>query len=381
MIYFDNAATSFPKAPGVSQAMCHYLDTLGAPVNRSVYASAMEAGLQVLTLREQLATFFHFPHNPTHVIFTSGATGALNQAICGFLKPGDHCLVSSTEHNAVMRPLVSLEGVTFDRIPCDGDGFLQLDALPGLVKPNTKALILAHASNIVGTIQDAQAVGAFCREHGLHFILDAAQTAGHVDVDFEAFHLSALAIPAHKGLMGPSGIGGLLLRPDFAEVLKPLLAGGTGSQSDSEETPIYLPDRFEPGTPNLPGIFGWSAAMDYVMTQGIETLRTQEIALTKLFLDGLTALPQTRLLGTTDPTKRVGVISLDTGVLDNAQVSFDLEQAGILTRCGLHCTPSAHKAMGTFPQGALRLSLGHFSTPEDVSQALDKLSSIFGLQV
>lgn len=377
MIYLDNAATSFPKAPGVSQAMCHYLDHLGAPVNRSVYGVAMEVGLQVLTLREQLASFFHFPHDPSHVIFTAGATAALNQAICGFLKPGDHCLVSATEHNAVMRPLVSMVGVVFDRIPCDGDGFLQVDTLPSLLKPNTKAIILSHASNLVGTIQDAQAVGQFCQGHGLHFILDAAQTAGHTDIDFETFHLSALAVPAHKGLMGPGGIGALLLRPDFAKELRPLLSGGTGSQSDREETPQYLPDRFEPGTPNLPGIFGWSAAMDYVMAQGIGALRAKENALTASFIQGLDSISTVRLLGTSDPTKRVGVLSLDTGDFDNAQVSFQLEQAGILTRCGLHCTPSAHKAMGTFPQGALRFSLGHFSTKEEVIQTLQTLTSIF----
>lgn len=376
MVYLDNAATSFPKAPGVTDAMCYYLNSVGAPVNRSVYGAAMEVGLKALTLREQLATFFHFPHDPSHVIFTAGATAALNQAICGFLRPGDHCLVSATEHNAVMRPLVSMAGVSFDRVPCDDDGFLQLDTLASLLKPNTKAIILSHASNLVGTIQDAQAVGEFCREHGLHFILDAAQTAGHVDVDFEKYNLSALAIPAHKGLIGPGGIGGLLLRPDFANALTPLIFGGTGSQSDSEETPIYLPDRFEAGTPNLPGIFGWSAAMDYIMAQGIDALRTQEIALTDSFIQGLTAIPSVRLLGTSDPTKRVGVISLDTGHFDNAQVSFQLEQVGVLTRCGLHCTPSAHKTMGTFPQGALRFSLGHCSTKEDVTQALQELSSI-----
>lgn len=378
MIYLDNAATSFPKAPGVSQAMCLYLDKLGAPVNRSVYGPATEVGLQVLTLREQLASFFHFPHDPTHVIFTAGATASLNQAICGFLKPGDHCLVSATEHNAVMRPLTSMEGVTFDRIPCDDQGFLCLDALSALCKPNTKLLVLSHASNLVGTVQDAVAVGQFCRDYGVHFVLDAAQTAGHVTVDFEAFHLSALAVPAHKGLLSAGGIGGLLLHPDYAKALTPLLNGGTGSQSHSEETPVYLPDRFEPGTPNLPAIYGWSAAMTYIESIGLEAMGSHEQALMAQFIQGLEALPQLRLLGTTALHHRVGVISLDTGDYDNAQLSYELEHQGILTRCGLHCTPSAHKAMGTYPQGALRFSLGHFNTQEDVAKALNALANILG---
>lgn len=376
MIYLDNAATSFPKAPHVADAMCHYLNSVGAPVNRSVYGAAMDVGLQVLTLREQLARFFHFPHDPNHVIFTAGATASLNQAICGFLTAGDHCLVSTTEHNAVMRPLTAMEGVTFDRIPCDEDGFLLLDTLPSLLKPNTKLVVMSHASNLVGSVQNAEAVGNFCHDHGLHFVLDAAQTAGHVTVDFEKFHLSALAIPAHKGLLSAGGVGALLLRPDFAKALNPLITGGTGSQSDSEETPKYLPDRFEAGTPNLPAIYGWSAAMTYLESVGIDTLHRHEMALMTQFLEGLSTLPQLRVLGATDPDRRVGVISLDTGIYDNAQLSYDLEQLGILTRCGLHCTPSAHKAMGTFPQGALRFSLGHFSTKEDVAATLDALKKL-----
>ncbi|WP_409968264.1 aminotransferase class V-fold PLP-dependent enzyme [Bengtsoniella intestinalis] len=376
MIYLDNAATSFPKAPHVADAMCHYLNSVGAPVNRSVYSSAMEVGFQVLTLREQLARFFHFPHDPNHVIFTAGATASLNQAICGYLQSGDHCLVSATEHNAVMRPLTAIDGVTFDRIPCDEEGFLQLDALPSLLKPNTKLVVMAHASNIVGSVQNAEAMGRFCHDHGLHFVLDAAQTAGHIAVDFEKFQLSALAIPAHKGLLSAGGVGGLLLRPDFAKTLKPLIAGGTGSQSDSEQTPTYLPDRFEAGTPNLPAIYGWSAAMTYLESVGINALRAHELTLIQIFLTGLQALPQLRVLGTTDLRRRVGVISLDTGIYDNAQLSYQLEQQGILTRCGLHCTPSAHKTMGTFPQGALRFSLGHFSTKEDVYCALEALKAL-----
>lgn len=375
MLYFDNAATSFPKAPGVSDAMKHYLDEVGASINRGVYAAAQEAGLETLCLREKLCDFFHHP-DPNHVILTGGNTAALNLAIKGYLRPGDHVLVSSMEHNAVMRPLVQL-GLDFDRIPCDQEGFLQIDAIASLLRPNTRLVILCHASNVCGTVQDAAAVGRICKAHGLPLLLDAAQSAGHVPVDFAAFGLSALAVPAHKGLLGPQGIGALLVTPEFAAQLNPLIAGGTGSMSDSEELPPYLPDRFESGTPNLPGIYGWSAAMDYVNRASLPALRVHESALTGRFLSGLEAIPDAHLMGTRDLSRRVGVIALDFVEVDNAEAADRLEQEfGILTRCGLHCAPSAHKTLGTFPRGVVRFSLGHRSTEAEVDAALNAIAHI-----
>ena len=210
-IYLDNAATSFPKPAGVSDSMKQYLDCVGATINRSVYGRAQEAGLETLALREVLARLFHFPEPATHVVLTPGATFGLNLVIKGLLRPGDHCIVSGMEHNAVMRPLQQLEGVEFDRIPCDSEGFLQHGALEGLFRPNTRLVVLAHASNVCGSVQDAAAVGAACARHGCFFLLDGAQTAGHYPIDFAALRLSALAVPGHKGLLGPSGIGALLL--------------------------------------------------------------------------------------------------------------------------------------------------------------------------
>lgn len=369
MIYLDNAATSFPKAPGVSDQMKYYLDSVGASINRGVYGPAQEVGLKTLTLREQLAAFFHHP-DPNCVILTSGCTAALNLAIKGLLHEGDHVLVSSLEHNAVMRPLVQL-GVAFDRVPCDSEGFLRSDLIEPLLRPNTKLFILNHASNVCGTVQNAEAVGRLCKLHGIPLLLDGAQSAGHVEVDFEAFGLSALAVPAHKGLLGPQGIGALLVTPEFAARLSPLLAGGTGSVSDSEEIPPYMPDRFEPGTPNLPGVFGWSAAMDYVNRISLEALRSRETALTELFLNGLAEIAHIRVTGTRDPDRRVGVIGVDFENIDNAEVSDLLEREyGILTRCGMHCAPAAHKALGTFPQGVVRFSVGSFTTENEISEAL-----------
>ena len=376
-IYLDNAATSFPKPAGVSARMKEYMDSIGATINRSVYGAAQDAGLVTLRLRECLARLFSFPEKPTHVILTPGATAGLNFILKGFLRPGDHCLVSSMEHNAVMRPLLQLQGVEFDRIPCDEEGRLDPAAMLPLIRPNTRLCVMAHGSNVCGTVQDAATVGAICAEHGIAFALDAAQTAGHIPIDFQALHLSALCVPGHKGLLGPSGIGALLLRDDFAHALTPLLAGGTGSASDSEYLPDYLPDRFESGTPNLPGIYGFEEALRFIEETGIDALRAHELELTARFLEGLRTIPNLRLCGTEDLSRRVGVISVDFTQADNAEAAFRLEsEFGILTRCGLHCAPSAHKTLGTFPQGTVRFSLGFSSTAADVDAALAALRAI-----
>ena len=376
-IYLDNAATSYPKPEGVSDAMKAYLDQVGATINRSVYGSAQDAGLVTLQLRERLKKLFHFPAPVTHVILTPGATWGLNMVIKGFLKPGDHCIVSSMEHNAVMRPLLQLEGVEFDRIPCSREGLLDPGDIEPLIRPNTKLLVLAHGSNVCGSVQDAKAVGELCARHGIAFVLDAAQTAGHYPVDFEAFQLSALCVPGHKGLLGPSGIGALLLADGFARALDPIIAGGTGSASDSEYLPGYLPDRFESGTPNLPGIYGWEAALRFVESVGIKALRQHEVALCRRCLDGLEAIEGAALCGTRDLSRRVGVISVDFLHRDNAEAAFCLEtEHGILTRCGLHCAPSAHKTLDTFPRGTVRFSLGFASTESDVDSALSAIAAV-----
>lgn len=376
-IYLDNAATSFPKPEGVSSAMKSYMDKVGATINRSVYGSAQDAGLVTLQLRQQLKALFHFPEPVTHVILTPGTTWGLNMAIKGFLKPGDHCIVSSMEHNAVMRPLLQLEGVEFDRIPCNREGLLNPADIEPLIRPNTKLLVMAHGSNVCGSVQDAKAVGEICARHGIAFVLDAAQTAGHYPIDFTDFKLSALCVPGHKGLLGPSGIGALLMTDAFAKKLDPIVAGGTGSASDSEYLPDYLPDRFESGTPNLPGIYGWEAALRFVEITGVKALREHEMALCRQFLEGLETIAGVNLCGTRDCDRRVGVVSVDFLHKDNAEAAFELEtEYGILTRCGLHCAPSAHKTLDTFPRGTVRFSLGFASRPEDVDAALSAIRAI-----
>lgn len=378
MVYLDNAATSYPKAPGVASAMADYVEKVGATINRSSYASAQEAGLVTLSLRERLCRLFNHP-DPTHAVLTPGATAGLNMVIKGLLRPGDHCLVSSMEHNAVMRPLVQLEreGVVFERIPCDAQGRLRLEALPGMIKLNTRLVVMAHGSNVCGTVQDAEAVGKICRERGVPFALDAAQTAGHIEVDFERFGLSALVVPGHKGLLGPQGIGALLLDADFARRLTPLVAGGTGSASDSEELPDWMPDRFESGTPNMPGVYGWEAALGWLENTGIETLENHEKTLSKRFLEGIYGLKNVKLYGATVPEGRTGVFSVGFLNCDNAEAAWRLEREfGILTRCGLHCAPSAHKTLGSFPEGSVRFSTGWANTEADIGAALSAIAAI-----
>lgn len=377
-IYLDNGATSFPKPPAVAQAMLQYMTEVGASINRGVYGSAQAAGMTTLMLREGLCRLFHHS-DPTHCVLTAGNTMGLNMVLRGWLRPGDHCLVSSVEHNAVMRPLHDLaeQGVTFDRIPCDRDGHLNPADIPALIRPNTRLLVMAHGSNVSGAVQDAMAVGAICHEHGIPFVLDAAQTAGHWPIDFEAMHLSALSVPGHKGLMGPSGIGALLLSADFAKNLTPILTGGTGSASDSEAQPDYMPDKFESGTPNLPGIYGFHAAVDFILDTGVEALQERERQLTKYFLDKLRDVKDIRLAGPWDLENRVGVISVDFAQVDNAEAAYQLEQDyGILTRCGLHCAPSAHKTLGTFPQGTVRFSVGHYTTEAEIDTAVQAIAEI-----
>lgn len=376
-IYLDNAATSFPKPKTVAQAMIRYLNEVGAPLNRSVYQNAQEAELVTLSLREQLKGFFHFPKKTTHVILTPGNTYGLNFIIKGYLHSGDHVIVSSMEHNAVMRPLLQLEGICFDRLPANREGFIDPQDIHALVRPNTKLILMAHGSNVSGSVQDAKTIGTIAAQYGIPFVLDGAQTAGHFPIDYQQLGLSALSVPGHKGLLGPSGIGALLLSENMAEKLTPLVAGGTGSASDSEYLPAALPDRFESGTLNLPGIYGWEAAMEFVLNQGIDRLRDHEISLTKRWIEGLRNIPRVRLYGPADSENRVGVISLDFLDRDNAAVSYELEQRfGIQVRCGLHCAPAAHRSLGTFPKGTVRFSLGYANTEQDVDAALAAIRSL-----
>lgn len=379
-IYLDNAATSFPKAPGVGEAMARYISDIGANINRGTYRQATDAAMTVLETRAQLKELFHFDSDEAHVVFTPGATAGLNTLLKGLLKPGDHVIVSGMEHNAVMRPLTELAdgGVRYSRICADTDGLTDASAILPMIRPETKLVLVSHASNVSGTLFPLEEVAQICHAHSLPLAVDAAQTAGHIPVNFEALHLAALCVPGHKGLLGPQGIGALLLDGAFAPRVSPLFTGGTGSASDSERQPACMPDRFESGTQNIPGIFGLHAALSYVLQRGVPSLRAHETHLTGRFLKGLEGLPL-RVAGTQNPARRTGVVSVDFLTMDNAAAAFRLEnEYGVLTRCGLHCAPNAHKTLGTFPQGTVRFSIGYSTTEEDISDALEAVHEICG---
>ena len=378
-VYLDQAATSRPKAAGVGDAMRFYIEEVCANVNRSTYAPATDAALRVLETREKLCALFGFA-DPTHVIFTPGQTVSLNMVIKGLLRPGDHVLVSPLVHNGVMRPLTQIleRGVSFDRIPLTADDSLDLTAARQMIRPNTRLIFLTHASNVSGTILPLAQVSALCRERGIFLAVDAAQTAGHIPIDLATTPVDALCVPSHKGLRGPAGIGALLLSPALAKALDPLLTGGTGSDSHTEVQPDYMPDRFESGTPNLPGVYGLHAALCALEQEGLSHRQAQEEALLKQFLAGLDAFPGIHVLGTRDLSRKVGLVSVDfTALRDNAEVSDRLAtEFGVLTRCGLHCAPNAHKTYGTFPQGTVRFSFNSSNTAEEIDSALRALHMI-----
>ena len=284
-VYLDNASTSFPKPACVAEAVYRYMTACGSNVSRGGYQAAYSAEELVFETRQQLCALFH-GEDARCVVFTPNITTSLNILLKGFLHPGDHVLVSSMEHNAVMRPLRQLEaiGVSFSRIPCRTDGTLVLDAMEGLVRENTKLVLCLHASNVCGTLLPIDAIGAFCRHRGLRFFLDSAQTAGVFPIDMQQSHIDAVAFTGHKSLMGPQGTGGIILREDLAGLLTPLLAGGTGSMSHTEFMPDFLPDRLEPGTMNLPGLAGLHAALGFLQETGLDIVRAHELALTKHFL-------------------------------------------------------------------------------------------------
>ena len=387
-IYLDNASTTFPKPQVVADAVYRYITHAGTNISRGTCATSSES--LVYTTRELLCDFFG-AEDSKNVIFTKNVTESLNIIIKGLLRSGDHVLVSAMEHNAVMRPLqqigteltadnAPIDAITFSRIPCDAEGALRLDALPQLVRPNTKAIIMTHASNVCGTVQPLEQIGSFCQKHGLRFIVDSAQSAGILPLNMQQLHIDALAFTGHKGLLAPQGIGGFVLRESIIDAIAPLIVGGTGSLSHTEHTPRFMPDKFEAGTLNLPGIAGLHASLSWLQQQGIDKIRTHELTLTQQFLDGLQQLEAQNLLrivGKRNCSERVGVVSIITDIMDIAELAFILAyRYAIATRVGLHCAPNAHKTLGTYPTGTLRFSFGWHNTAEEVNVALQALKEV-----
>src|SRR5690554_6711756 len=298
IIYMDSGATSFPKAPEVAESMYNYLTHIGVNVNRGAYSNSFEAENVVYETRELLCTLFGF-NKPENVIFTKNITESLNVLIKGLFKSGDHVVVSSMEHNAVMRPLSALgeEGVTFSRVLCKKDGSLDAKDILSFIYPNTKGVIMTHASNVSGTILSLTEVGKICKEKGLWFIVDTAQTAGTIKVDINDLCADALAFTGHKALLGPQGIGGFLVRDELSDELSTFIEGGTGSLSDEEVQPSYMPDKFEAGTLNVPGIYGLNTSLKYIEKVGIQAIYKKEMGLMSLFLEKILNMNHIEVVG------------------------------------------------------------------------------------
>ncbi len=375
-VYADNGATSFPKAPGVSDAMKFFLDNVGCNVNRGGYESSYQTALEILHTRKALCGLFGFgEREPRGVIFTPGVTWSLNMLLCGLLRERDHVVTTPLEHNAVMRPLrlLSQKGVRYEAAPCAADGSVDPADIARLINADTKAVVMTHASNVCGTVLPLGDIADICRRRGVRLVVDAAQTAGALEFDMAG--VDALAFTGHKGLLGAQGLGGFAITADMAALIAPVIAGGTGSLSHEITQPDLLPDKFESGTMNIPAILGLQAALRYIKTVGVAAIHAAEMALTERFLSRVQALSGVAVVGKRDTKDRMAVVSLDFCERDNAAVAAALDSDyGIMTRCGLHCAPVAHRALGTYPRGTVRFSFGCFNTPDEIDYIADSLA-------
>jgi cysteine desulfurase family protein len=372
LIYFDNAATSWPKPEETYTAMDRYSRMTGGSPGRSGHRLSIEAGRIILDTREAIARLLGI-NDLFQIIFTMNATQALNLAVFGLLSSGDHVITSSMEHNSVMRPLRALEerGVEISVITCSPRGELDPQDVLDAIKNNTKAIYLTHASNVTGTIMPIREVGKITRDHGLTFCIDAAQTAGVLPLNIDESNIDLLAFTGHKSLYGPQGTGGLYIRKSLEKEMQPLMVGGTGSRSEFETQPDFMPDKYECGTPNGIGLAGLGAGVDFILVNGMSAIRAKEKALTQYFLDGLKPIQGVTIYSPGDAARQISIVSFNiAGVLPSeASLAFD-EQFGIMSRPGLHCAPSAHRTIGTFPGGTVRFSFGYFNTEDEINQAL-----------
>ena len=373
MIYLDNAATSWPKPPEVLRAVAEFLEHAGGNPGRSGHRLSIAAGRTVYDAREAVAELFHSP-DPLRVIFTQNATHAINLVLQGLLRPGDHVVTTGMEHNAVMRPLRALEkaGVRLSVAACGSDGALVPAAMRQALSSGARLAVVNHASNVTGTLSPLTEITEIARRQGTLLLVDAAQTAGVIPIDMSALGIDFLAFTGHKGLLGPPGTGGLVLgdRVDAA-LLRPIMRGGTGSRSESEEQPEDLPDKFECGTPNGAGIAGLGAGIRWVRSRGVEAIRAHEVALTRQLVEGLLAIPDVTIYGPAEATQRTAVVSFTIRNRRVSEIGLRLdEEYGILTRVGLHCAPAAHRTLGTFPEGTVRLAPGALTSREDMDVTL-----------
>ena len=381
-IYLNNAATTWPKPPCVPDAIYDFIANRGANVARgSASMRDIQSLDNVFTCRQKLAELFggYQKCDPRFITLTSNVTESINMIIKGFLKLGMRAVTSSMEHNSVLRPLrrAENEGVALDIIQCSLKGYLD----PALLKKNLSGgadiAIINHCSNVSGSLQNIQDIAEVCRASNVPLVVDCAQTAGIIGISAQALGAAALCFTGHKGLFGPQGTGGIVWDPEFAKICSPLFEGGTGSISHEEFQPSQMPDKFEAGTPNLPGIAGLIASLEWIENEGIDKIRKHEDRLGKMLEEGLMKINGLRIIGPGSDDPRLPVYSVNIKGMDNAKLARDLSDIyGIETRPGLHCAPLAHRTLGTFPEGALRISPGYFNTADDINLAVSALTEL-----
>lgn len=376
MVYFDNAATSYPKPKIVYDKIMEAMTEYGANPGRSGHKKALAISRGIFETRVQLSKLFNIK-DPLNIIFTLNCTEALNIAIKGILKPGDHVITTSMEHNSVLRPIVYLGklGVENTIVQGDSKGRINPQDIEDSIRPNTKLIVTTHISNLTGTIMDVETIGKIAKKHNILYLVDGAQAAGVYDIDVNAMNIDMLAFPGHKGLLGPQGTGGLYIREGVE--LTEMFQGGTGSVSHSLVQPDVLPDKFESGTPNGPGIVGLGAGVKYIMEVGIDNIRRKEEELTKHFIDEAAKIEGVKLYGTLEIGSHAPVVALNIKDADSSEISYILdEKYDIAVRPGLHCAPLAHKTIGTFEQGVVRFSFGYENTHEEIEYAIKALKEI-----
>lgn len=376
-IYLDNASTSFPKPEETGKSVYEYIMNIGGNSGRSNHSNSLESNHIVFSTRKLIADFFNYS-NPENVIFTNNITTSLNYILNGFLTPDDHVITSCMEHNSVLRPLKRLESLGMGlTIVSANNGVINVEEIKQSIKHNTKAIVISMCSNVSGTIQPLEKVSDICTKNNIFFILDTAQGAGSIDIDFEKLNLSALAFTGHKGLLGPQGIGGFIISDKLNKITTPIIVGGSGSLSHSLIQPDFMPDKFESGTLNLPGIVGLNAGISYINKEGLENIKSKLDFLTSQLIEGLKTIDKINIYGETSLNNHC--VSFNIENIDASELSFILDSDyGIKNRSGLHCAPLAHESLGTFPSGTVRLSIGYFNTVEEIDyviKALNKISS------
>ncbi|WP_429886223.1 aminotransferase class V-fold PLP-dependent enzyme [Geoalkalibacter halelectricus] len=375
-IYLDNAATSFPKPEAVVQAVSAALRDIGANPGRGGHQLVLKAGRIVFEAREAVAEFIGAP-DATRIAFTANATEAINIGLFGLLKAGDRVVTTTMEHNAVVRPLRALQerGVQVVKVPADPRGFVHPQEIRRACGEKTAMVILSHCSNVSGTLQPIEEIGPWCRREGILFFVDAAQSAGVFTLDVVDMGIDLLAVPGHKGLLGPQGTGFLYVREGLNP--QPLIYGGTGGNSNSELPPEQMPERFEAGTLNTPGLAGLAAGIGFLRRAGLAAVRAHEAELMSELIAGLEQIPGLRLHGPREPRCHGAVLSLTLEGRDPAEIGFLLDREyGILTRVGLHCAPDAHRTLGTHPRGTVRLSPGYFNTLDEMRHVVSALAAL-----